>query len=60
VKLSSVEVTVAYVQEITSEDMSATRGATAAAPPNLLMLKTCLYAGKQETIISQQRTLYYC
>jgi hypothetical protein len=35
--------------------MSATRGATAAAPPNLLMLKTCLYAGKQETIIRQAK-----
>lgn len=25
----------------TSDDISATRGATAAAPPNLLMLRTC-------------------
>lgn len=27
--------------EFTSEDISATRGAIAAAPPSLLMLRTC-------------------
>lgn len=27
---------------VTSEDISATKGATAEAPPNLLMLRTCL------------------
>jgi hypothetical protein len=38
--------------------MSATSGATAAAPPNLLMLKTCVYPRSKrarETIIRQQK-----
>lgn len=30
------------MSNVTSEDISATNGATAEAPPNLLMLRTCL------------------
>lgn len=39
---------------ITSEDISATKGATAEAPPNLLMLRTCLQIKNKFSEILEQ------
>lgn len=43
----------------TSEDISATRGATAAAPPNLLMLKTCVIQFNMTFQLKYSITLLY-